>query len=957
VYLRFVERARRAGISIPIIPGIMPVTNFVQMRRFAAQAGATVPAALAWLFEGLEDDVETRKLVAATVAAEQCQRLARRGRERVPLLHAEPGRSDVRHLSHPGVAAAGDLGSGSGTHGMSDAPPPPRWSRAAVAPTRTRAQRLALLDDLLRERILLLDGGMGTMIQRYGSPRPTTAARASPTGPWTCAATTTCSSSRSPTLVQGLHAAYFAAGSDIVETNTFSSQAISLADYRMEALAYELSYEGARLAREVADAFEHDDPARPRYVCGILGPTTKAASLSPDVSDPGRRDVDFEQLRRAYHESARGLLDGGADLLMVETIFDTLNAKAALFALEELFDERGERVPVLISGTITDRSGRTLSGQTAEAFWYSVMHAAPLSIGFNCALGAEDLKPFVQELSRLAPCRVSVHPNAGLPNAFGGYDETPAHTARVIGELARAGLVNIVGGCCGTTPAHIAAIADAVRGLPPRVAPVVPPTLRLSGLEPFAFTEATGFVNIGERTNVTGSKKFADLILAGDYEAALSVARQQVEAGAQLIDINFDEGMLDAEAAMARFLDLIASEPAIARVPIVLDSSRWEVLETGLRHLQGRGLVNSLSLKDGEAEFLRRAQLVRRYGAAMIVMAFDEDGQADSAARKIAICTRAYRLLTAAGVPPEDIVFDPNIFAIGTGLEAHARYALDFFEATRTLKGTLPHVRVSGGVSNVSFSFRGNNPVREAIHAVFLYHALKAGLDMAIVNAGALPVYDDIPAELLARVEDLVLDRRPDATERLLEVADAHKGAARVAATDERWRAAPVHERLSHALVHGLDAYVVDDVEEARRLAARPIEVIEGPLMAGMSIVGDLFGAGKMFLPQVVKSARVMKKAVAHLVPYIEAEKAEGSKPAGTIVLATVKGDVHDIGKNIVGVVLAVQQLPRGGPGRDGAGGQHPRGGAARGGRPHRAQRADHAVAGGDGLRGAGADA
>jgi 5-methyltetrahydrofolate--homocysteine methyltransferase len=626
--------------------------------------------------------------------------------------------------------------------------------------------------------------------------------------------------------------------------------------------------------------------------------------LSPDVNDPGRRDVTFDQLRAAYADAARGLLAGGADLLMIETIFDTLNAKAAVFAVEDTFEALGERVPLMISGTITDRSGRTLSGQTAEAFWYSVMHAKPFSIGFNCALGAEDLRPFVQEVARVAPCYVSVHPNAGLPNEFGGYDETPAHTARVLGDFARAGMVNVVGGCCGTTPAHIRAIVEATQKLAPRERPVIPPQLRLSGLEPVVSSPTSNFMNVGERTNVTGSKKFADLIKAGDYQAALSVARQQVESGAQMIDINFDEGLLDAEAAMARFLNLLATEPSIARVPIMIDSSKWSVLEIGLKHIQGKGIVNSISMKDGEEEFIRRAKLVNRYGAAMIVMAFDEAGQADTAKRKIEICTRAYRLLTANGIPAEDIVFDPNIFAIGTGIEEHANYAVDFFEATRTIKGTLPHVRISGGVSNVSFSFRGNNPVREAIHAVFLYHAIHAGMDMGIVNAGALPVYDDIPQELLGRVEDLVLNRRPDATERLLEVADAHKGKARATGPDLSWREAPVTERISHALVHGIDEFVVADVEEARKLFEHPIQVIEGPLMDGMNVVGDLFGAGKMFLPQVVKSARVMKRAVAHLIPYIEALKTEASKPAGVVVMATVKGDVHDIGKNIVGVVL-----------------------------------------------------
>jgi 5-methyltetrahydrofolate--homocysteine methyltransferase len=782
---------------------------------------------------------------------------------------------------------------------------PPRWNRARCAPLRTRTERLALLDALLAQRILLLDGGMGTMIQGYQLTEADYRGTRFSNWPSDLRGNNDLLILTQPDLIQGLHAAYFEAGADIVETNTFSSQAISLGDYGMEALAYELSYEGARLSREVADAFEHDDPTRPRYIAGVLGPTTRAASLSPDVSDPGRRDVDFERLRAAYLESARGLLDGGADLLLVETVFDTLNAKAALFALEELFEARGERVPVMISGTITDRSGRTLSGQTAEAFWYSVMHARPLSIGFNCALGAADLKPFVQELSRIAPSLVSVHPNAGLPNEFGEYDETPEYTARIIGDFARAGIVNIVGGCCGTTPAHIAAIAAAVAGITPRAPASPAPTLRLSGLEPFVFDEATNFVNIGERTNVTGSKRFADLIRASDYDTALSVARQQVEAGAQLIDINFDEGLLDAEAAMARFLNLVASEPSISRVPIVLDSSKWTVLEVGLRHIQGRGIVNSISLKDGEADFLAKAALVRRYGAAMIVMAFDEEGQADTAARKVAICTRAYHLLVGAGIPPEDIIFDPNIFAVGTGIEEHANYGVDFIEATRTIKATLPHTRVSGGVSNVSFSFRGNNPVREAIHAVFLYHAIRAGLDMAIVNAGALPVHTDIPADLLERVEDLVLNRRPDATDRLLEIAEAHRGdGTRAAVADEQWRGGPVTERITHALVHGIDQFVVDDVEEARHLFERPIEVIEGPLMAGMNVVGDLFAEGKMFLPQVVKSARVMKKAVAHLVPYIEATKTAESKPAGTIVMATVKGDVHDIGKNIVGVVL-----------------------------------------------------
>ena len=769
---------------------------------------------------------------------------------------------------------------------------------------RTRAERLALLEPILARRILVLDGAMGTMLQAEQLGEADFRGTRFADWPKDLRGNNDLLTLTRPEIVRKIHASYFAAGADVIETNTFTSTAIAQADYGLESLAHELNLEAARLARAVADEFEADEPDRPRFVAGILGPTNRSASLSPDVNDPGRRDVTFDQLVAAYSDAARGLLDGGADLLMIETIFDTLNAKAAIFAIESVFEALNARVPVMISGTITDRSGRTLTGQTAEAFWYSVMHARPFSVGFNCALGAEDLRPFVQELARVAPCYVSVHPNAGLPNEFGGYDETPAHTSRVLGDFARAGMVNIVGGCCGTTPDHVRAIADAVSRVPPRARPVVPPELRLSGLEALVVGATTNFVNVGERTNVTGSKKFAELIKADDYPAALAVARQQVENGAQLIDVNFDEGLLDAHAAMGRFLSLAASEPTIARVPVMLDSSKWDVLEAGLKHLQGKGIVNSISLKDGEAEFLRRASVVRRYGAAMIVMAFDEQGQADSAKRKIEICTRAYRLLTAHGIPAEDIIFDPNIFAIGTGIEAHANYAVDFIEATRTIKGTLPHTKVSGGVSNVSFSFRGNNAVREAIHAVFLYHAIHAGMDMGIVNAGALPVYDDIPPDLLERVEDLILNRRPDATERVLEVADAQRSTARAAGPDLAWRESPVHERLAHSLVHGIDEFVIADVEEARKLFEFPIQVIEGPLMGGMNRVGDLFGAGKMFLPQVVKSARVMKRAVAHLIPYIEASKTEASKPAGVVVMATVKGDVHDIGKNIVGVVL-----------------------------------------------------
>ncbi len=708
-----------------------------------------------------------------------------------------------------------------------------------------------------------------------------------------------------PEIVGAIHAQYLEAGADILETNTFNANAISMADYGMEALAYEINVAAASLARGIADEFEARDPSRPRFVAGVLGPTNRTASLSPEVENPGARNVTFDQLVAAYTTAVKGLLDGGADILMVETIFDTLNAKAALFAIEQYFDDHEIRVPVMISGTITDASGRTLSGQTAEAFWTSMAHVQPLAIGLNCALGAAQLRGYVQELSRLADTYVSAHPNAGLPNAFGEYDESPEAMATHLREWATSGLLNIVGGCCGTTPAHIKAIGEAVRGIAPRPIPDIPPRLRLSGLEPMTIGPDTNFVNVGERTNVTGSAKFAKLILDGNYADALTVARQQVESGAQLIDVNMDEGLLDAEYAMVTYLNLLASEPDISRVPIMVDSSKWSVIEAGLKCLQGKGVVNSISMKEGEAEFLRQARLVRRYGAAVIVMAFDEQGQADTTERKIAICTRAYRLLTEqVGFPPQDIIFDPNIFAIGTGIEEHATYALAFFDATREIKRTLPHAKVSGGVSNMSFSFRGNNPLREAMHAVFLYHAIRNGMDMGIVNAGQLIPYEDIPLDLRERVEDVVLNRRTDATERLLDVADQAKGRVAKVSDDLAWRAMPVHERLAHALVRGIDQWVVEDAEEARLLAAHPVDVIEGPLMQGMNVVGDLFGAGKMFLPQVVKSARVMKKAVAHLVPYIEALKTATSKSAGRVLMATVKGDVHDIGKNIVGVVL-----------------------------------------------------
>jgi 5-methyltetrahydrofolate--homocysteine methyltransferase len=776
----------------------------------------------------------------------------------------------------------------------------------------TRESRLSELTPLLARRILVLDGAMGTMIQSYGLGEPDYRGERFAGWPRDLKGNNDLLSLTQPSIIQAIHRAYLEAGADILETNSFNSTAISMADYGMEELVYELNHASAKLAREVADDFEHHHPDTPKYVAGVLGPTNRTASLSPDVNDPGFRNVRFDDLVETYTEAVRGLLDGGADLLLVETIFDTLNAKAALFAIDSYFEAAGVRVPVMISGTITDASGRTLSGQTTEAFWNSVAHSRPLSVGLNCALGAQALRQYVQELSRVAPIFVSTHPNAGLPNEFGGYDESPEYMAGVLREFAESGLVNLVGGCCGTTPAHIKAIAEAVAGLPPRLPASPPPRLRLSGLEPLTIGPESIFVNVGERTNVTGSRKFARLVLAGDYNAGLEIARQQVENGAQMIDVNMDEGMLDSQLAMTTFLQLLASEPDISRVPVVIDSSKWSVIEAGLKCVQGKGVVNSISLKEGEESFIRQATLVHRYGAAVIVMAFDERGQADTADRKVEICQRAYRILTErVGFAPQDIVFDPNIFAIATGIEEHNNYAVDYIEATRRIEAILPHVLVSGGVSNVSFAFRGNDPVREAIHSVFLYHAIEAGMDMGIVNAGQLPIYSDIPSDLLERVEDVVLNRRPDATDRLLEVADSVKGQAAAQATDLGWRNAPVAERLSHALVEGIADYIVEDTEEARRQAERPIHVIEGPLMDGMNVVGDLFGAGKMFLPQVVKSARVMKRAVAHLIPYIEAEKealgAEGdaqSRSNGRVLLATVKGDVHDIGKNIVGVVL-----------------------------------------------------
>jgi 5-methyltetrahydrofolate--homocysteine methyltransferase len=769
-----------------------------------------------------------------------------------------------------------------------------------------RPKRIQALEHALKNRILILDGAMGTMIQRHKLEEPDFRGQRFHNWPKELKGNLDLLTLTRPDIIHGIHDAYLSVGADIVETNTFSSTRIAQGDYAAEELVRELNLEGAKLARAAADA--HSTPDRPRFVAGVLGPTNRTASISPDVNNPGFRNTSFDALVETYAEAVQALIDGGADLLMVETVFDTLNCKAALFAIDDRLQANGLRLPIMISGTITDASGRTLSGQTAEAFWYSVRHAGPVTIGLNCALGAKDLRPHIEALSRVADVRISCHPNAGLPNAFGGYDETPDYMAGMLAEFAQSGFLNIVGGCCGTTPEHIAAIAKAVERMPPRE-PVKPPVrCRLAGLEPLEIGPETNFVNVGERTNVTGSAKFAELIRANNYDAALDVARQQVQNGAQIIDVNMDEGMLDSERAMETFLKLIASEPDISRVPLMIDSSKWTVIEAGLKCVQGKPIVNSISLKEGEESFLKQARLARRYGAAVVVMAFDEAGQADTAERKFEICKRCYKLLTEeAGIPPEDIVFDPNIFAVATGIEEHNDYANAYFEATKRIKVELPHAMISGGVSNVSFSFRGNNLVREAIHSAFLYHAIKAGMDMGIVNAGQLAVYDALPEDLRERVEDVLLNRRPDSTERMLEIADRYRGAgAAKKEVDLAWRERPVEQRLSHALVNGIADYVVDDTEEARQTFARPIQVIEGPLMDGMNVVGDLFGAGKMFLPQVVKSARVMKRAVAHLVPFIEAERKAGDNVTsnGKIVMATVKGDVHDIGKNIVGVVL-----------------------------------------------------
>lgn len=764
---------------------------------------------------------------------------------------------------------------------------------------------LDYLKQALSQRILLLDGGMGTMIQQYQLQESDYRGDRFRDFPHDLKGNNDLLCLTQPEIITAIHTAYLEAGADLIETNSFNATAIALADYHMSDLAYEYNVTAATLARLAADKISEKTPEKPRFVIGVLGPTNRTASLSPDVNDPGFRNVTFDQLVKAYTESIKGLIDGKVDILMIETIFDTLNCKAAIFAVEKYFADHKLSVPLMISGTITDASGRTLSGQTTQAFWHSVRHAKPFSIGLNCALGAAAMRPYIQELSTIADTYISMHANAGLPNAFGEYDETPQEMAAIIHEFSTSGFINIVGGCCGTTPKHIQALANTVEQIKPRKPPVTPHACRLSGLEPLVIDKNSLFVNVGERTNVTGSTRFAELIRNEDYTTALDVARDQVINGAQVIDINMDEGMLDAEKAMVKFLNLVASEPDISRVPIMIDSSKWSVIEEGLKCIQGKGVINSISLKDGEAAFIEKAILAKRYGAAIVVMAFDEQGQADTEERKVAICTRCYELLVnTVNFPAEDIIFDPNIFAVATGIEEHNNYGLDFINATRRIKETLPYALVSGGVSNVSFAFRGNHAIREAIHAVFLYHAIRAGMSMGIVNASSLAIYEDIPKDLLVLVEDVILNRNNESTDRLLEVADSVKGQTKAKAEDLSWREKPIKERLSYSLIKGLNTYIIEDTEEARLALGSPLSVIEGPLMNGMNIVGDLFGEGKMFLPQVVKSARVMKQAVAHLTPYLEAEKAGTQQQKGKILMATVKGDVHDIGKNIVGVVL-----------------------------------------------------
>jgi 5-methyltetrahydrofolate--homocysteine methyltransferase len=767
-----------------------------------------------------------------------------------------------------------------------------------------RDARIAWMKEEARKRLLLLDGSWGVMIQGFKLGEDDFRGRRFGNHPSELKGNNDLLTLTKPQIIQDIGRQYLEAGVDFIETNTFNSNFTSQEDYGLGHLVGELNEAGARLARDLCDAYATAD--RPRLVAGVLGPANRTATISPDVNDPAFRNITFDQLRETYRVATRGLIKGGADVIMIETVFDTLNCKAAIYAIEEVFEEMGLRLPVWISGTITDLSGRTLTGQTAEAFWHSVRHANPFAIGLNCALGAKELRPYIAELAAACDTLVSAHPNAGLPNEFGSYDESPEQMAVMIEEFARAGLVNIVGGCCGTKPDHIAAFGKAIAGVTPRAIPTKPKYMRLSGLEPFTLTPELNFINIGERTNITGSAKFRKLIAANEYEKALDVARDQVENGAQIVDINMDEGLLDSEAAMTRFVNMMAGEPDISKVPLMIDSSKWSVIQAGLKCCQGKAVVNSISLKEGEEIFLKHAKEVRRFGAAVVVMAFDEVGQADTKERKIEICKRAYDILVdRIGFPPEDIIFDPNIFAVATGLEEHNEYGKAFIEAAEMIRAQNPHAHISGGVSNFSFSFRGNEKVREAMHSVFLFHAIKAGMDMGIVNAGQLSVYQDIPTPLREGIEDVLFNRRTDATERLLDLAQQFRGDGKVAdVADAEWRSLPVTERITHAMVHGIDAFIVEDTEEARAAATRPLDVIEGPLMAGMNVVGDLFGSGKMFLPQVVKSARVMKKAVAYLLPFMDADKSQAKEPAGRIIMATVKGDVHDIGKNIVGVVL-----------------------------------------------------
>ncbi|HMH64357.1 MAG TPA: methionine synthase, partial [Rhizomicrobium sp.] len=767
-----------------------------------------------------------------------------------------------------------------------------------------RDARIGWMKEEAKKRILLLDGSWGVMIQGYKLGEDDFRGQRFGNHPSDLRGNNDLLTLTKPEVIREIGHQYMQAGADFIETNTFNSNFTSQEDYGLGHLVAELNEAGARLARAVCDEYTTSD--RPRLVAGVLGPANRTATISPDVNDPAFRNITFDQLRETYRVATEGLIKGGSDVIMIETIFDTLNAKAAIYAIQEVYEAMGVTLPVWISGTITDLSGRTLTGQVPEAFWHSMRHANPFAIGLNCALGAKELRPYVADLASACDTLVSAHPNAGLPNEFGGYDESPETMSVMIGEFARSGLVNIVGGCCGTLPAHIKAFGEAVAGVVPRKIPEKPKYMRLSGLEPFTLTPELNFINVGERTNITGSAKFRKLIAANDYEAALEVARQQVENGAQVIDINMDEGLIDSEAAMTRYVNMIAGEPDISRVPLMIDSSKWTVIQAGLKCCQGKPIVNSISMKEGEAQFIERARECMRFGAAVVVMAFDEVGQADTRERKLEICKRAYDILVnQVGFPAEDIIFDPNIFAVATGLEEHNEYGKAFIEATSQIREACPHAHISGGVSNFSFSFRGNEKVREAMHSVFLFHAIKAGMDMGIVNAGQLTVYQDIPTPLREGIEDVLFNRRTDSTERLLTLAQEYRGDGSVAEVeDAAWRSLPVLERITHAMVHGIDAFIVDDTEEARAQATRPLDVIEGPLMAGMNVVGDLFGSGKMFLPQVVKSARVMKKAVAYLLPFMDADKSQVKEPAGRIIMATVKGDVHDIGKNIVGVVL-----------------------------------------------------